>query len=44
MKCEKCGYEMTLRLVEHGEYFIMKIYRCTNLRCGYMFRSAESKK
>lgn len=42
-KCEKCGWRMTVVLIEKGQYFITKISRCTNIRCGYMVRSLKSK-
>jgi len=43
-KCEKCGREVKLVLVEKSEYITTEIYRCLNLRCGYMFRTLKSNK
>lgn len=44
MKCEKCNREMKLILIENGEFLVTEIWRCSNLRCGHMFRIVKSKK
>lgn len=38
MKCEKCGWHMSLRLIEEGSLYTTEIWRCLNLRCMYMVR------
>ncbi|WP_346884344.1 hypothetical protein [Clostridium sp. UBA4395] len=43
-KCDKCGREVKLVLEEKGEYITTEIYRCLNLRCGYMFRVLRGRK
>lgn len=43
VKCEKCGRDMVIALVENGSYAKTEIWRCTNLRCGYMFRKVIMK-
>lgn len=41
-KCEKCGCDMTLTLTEKGDLYTTEIWRCKNLRCGYMMRVIKS--
>ncbi|WP_261783171.1 hypothetical protein [Clostridium botulinum] len=43
MKCEKCGRDMTLVLVEKGSSAETKIWKCTNLRCLYMCQEVTLK-
>lgn len=43
MECKKCGWHMVLDFVENGEHVKTKIWRCTNLRCGYMCREVTLK-
>jgi hypothetical protein len=43
-KCEKCNWPVVLALIAKGDFFTTEIYRCTNLRCGYMFRILEPTK
>lgn len=41
MKCSKCGREMHQSLIIKEAYFITTIWRCSNLRCGYMCRDLK---
>lgn len=43
-KCEKCGCSTVLVLIEREKYLTTEIYRCTNLRCGYIFRILKPTK
>lgn len=43
-KCEKCNRNIRLVLIEKGEIFTTEIWKCTNPRCGYMFRVLKTTK